>query len=75
MSVFPDQYARNESAYMRSIELSTAQKRGRDYIHWIPHQVAEASPAKHNERRLPQLLDTLVVLGKARVLEDGRWMG
>ncbi|MCX7169504.1 MAG: class I SAM-dependent DNA methyltransferase, partial [Proteobacteria bacterium] len=27
------------------------------------------------KKRLPQLLDTLVVLGKARVLEDGRWMG
>ncbi len=27
------------------------------------------------KQRLPQLLDTLVVLGKARVLEDGRWMG
>jgi len=27
------------------------------------------------KKRLPQLLDTLVVLGKARALEDGRWMG
>jgi hypothetical protein len=27
------------------------------------------------KKRLVQLLDTLVVLGKARVLEDGRWMG
>ena len=27
------------------------------------------------KKRLPQLLDTLVVLGKARVLEDGRWLG
>ena len=27
------------------------------------------------KKRLPQLLDTLVALGKARVLEDGRWMG
>jgi hypothetical protein len=27
------------------------------------------------KKRLPQLLDTLVALGRARVLEDGRWMG
>ncbi|MBI5923233.1 MAG: hypothetical protein HY847_16490 [Betaproteobacteria bacterium] len=27
------------------------------------------------KKRLPQLLDTLVALGKARALEDGRWMG
>ena len=27
------------------------------------------------KRRLPQLLDTLVALGRARMLEDGRWMG
>ena len=27
------------------------------------------------KKRLPQLLDTLVALGRARMLEDGRWMG
>jgi len=27
------------------------------------------------KKRLPQLLDTLVVLGKAREVEDGRWLG
>jgi len=27
------------------------------------------------KKRLPQLLDTLVALGRARALEDGRWMG
>jgi hypothetical protein len=27
------------------------------------------------KKRLPQLLDTLAVLGKAREVEDGRWMG
>lgn len=27
------------------------------------------------KKRLPQLLDTLVALGRARRLEDGRWMG
>ena len=27
------------------------------------------------KKRLPQLLDTLVALGKAREVEDGRWMG
>jgi hypothetical protein len=29
----------------------------------------------NRKKRLPQLLDTLVTLGRARVLEDGRWMG
>jgi hypothetical protein len=27
------------------------------------------------KKRLPQLLHTLVALGKARAPEDGRWMG
>ena len=27
------------------------------------------------KKRLPQLLDTLAALGKARGLEDGRWLG
>jgi hypothetical protein len=27
------------------------------------------------KKRLPQLLDTLVALGRARMLEDGRWIG
>lgn len=27
------------------------------------------------KKRLPQLLDTLAALGKARAVEDGRWMG
>ncbi len=42
---------------------------------------AEADLAAHFtgkgpwKKRLPQLLDTLVALGRARMLEDGRWMG